>query len=39
MLSLSIKITKQITGIPGVEGVFSDKITPAIDGFTDKPVV
>ena len=39
MLSLSIKITKQITGTPGVEGAFSDKITPDIDGFADEPVV
>ena len=27
------------TAIPGTQGAFSDKVTPNIDGFTDKPVV
>ena len=27
------------TGIPGTQWAFSDKVTPDIDGFTDKPVV
>ena len=29
----------QITGIPGTQGAFSDKVTPDIDGFTDEPAV
>ena len=33
------KNKKQITGIPGIKGAFSDKITPDIDGFADEPVV
>ena len=27
------------TGIPGTQWAFSGKVTPDIDGFTDKPVV
>ena len=27
------------TAIPRIQGAFSDKVTPNIDGFTDKPVV
>ena len=27
------------TGIPGTQGAFPDKVSPNIDGFTDKPVV
>ena len=29
----------QTTGIPGIQGTISDKITSDIDGFTDEPVV
>ena len=29
----------QTTGIPGVQGAFSDKVTPDIDVFTDELVV
>ena len=27
------------TAIPQIQGAFSDKVTPNIDGFTDEPVV
>ena len=26
-------------GIPRTQGAFSNKVTPEIDGFTDKPIV
>ena len=25
--------------VPGIQGTFSDKVAPDIDGFTDEPVV
>ena len=40
MLSLLRKMKKCLTSeILEIQGTFSDKVTPDIDGFTDEPVV
>ena len=39
MLLLLKKNVYHITGIPGTQRAFSDKVTPDIDVLTDEPVV